>query len=94
MERQSIVLEERYDGARITSLFFKTFAFLWLVAGAIVIYKTDKTYGNNGSTGNSLIIAIAIEIAATLLGAAMFAFSAYVLDLLRGIWEEVAGEND
>jgi hypothetical protein len=37
---------------------------------------------------------IAIESAATLLGAAMFACVGYVLDLLRGIWEETAGEDD
>jgi hypothetical protein len=41
-----------------------------------------------------LLIVVAIEVAATLLGAAVFAFFAYVLDLLRAIWEEAAGENE
>lgn len=45
-------------------------------------------------SGNSLLAVLAIEVASTLLGAAVFAFFAYVLDLLRGIWEETAGEND
>jgi len=93
-ERESITFQARYFGARITSVVLKLFAFLSLVAGAIVIYRTDNTYGNNGTSGNSLLIALAIEVAATLLGAAIFAFFAYVLDILRAIWEEVAGEND
>ena len=93
-ERESITFQERYFGAKITSVIFKVFAVLWLIAGVIVIYRTDLTYGNNGSSGNSLLMVFATEIAATLLGAAIFAFFAYVLDLLRGIWEETAGENE
>jgi len=93
-ERESITFQERYFGAKITATILKTFAFLWIVAGAIVIYRTDVVDGNNGTSGNALLIAFGIEIAATLLGAAVFAFFAYVLDLLRAIWEEVAGENE
>ena len=93
-ESESITFQERYFGARMTSAVLKLFAILWLIAGAVVIVRTDDRYSNNGATGNSLLIALAIEVAATLFGSAMFAFLAYVLDLLRGIWEEVAGEND
>jgi len=93
-ERESITYQERYFGARITSIIFKVFAVLWLIAGVVVIYRTDLTYGSDGTSGNSLLMVFAIEIAATLLGAALFAFFAYVLDLLRGIWEETAGENE
>jgi len=93
-ERESITYEERYFGAKITSVVLKAFGVLWLIAGAIIIYRTDATYGNNGTSGHSLLIVVAIEVAATLLGAAVFAFFAYVLDLLRAIWEEAAGENE
>ncbi|MHB1210418.1 MAG: hypothetical protein ACYC1I_12045 [Acidimicrobiales bacterium] len=94
VERDSIAYQERYVGARITSVVLKVFGVLWLIAGVIVIAKTDRTYGNNGTSGNSFLVVLASEAAATLLGAAVFAFFAYVLDLLRGIWEETAGEND
>ena len=93
-ERESITYQERFVGAQITSVVLKVFAVLWLIAGAIVIVRTGRTYSNNGTSGNSLLIVIAIEVAATLLGATVFAFFAYVLDLLRAIWEETAGEND
>jgi hypothetical protein len=92
-DRQSITFEERYFGAKATAIVLKAFAILWLIAGVLIIFRTDSTYSNNGS-GLSLLIVIAIEAASTLLGAAMFAFFGYVLDLLRGIWEETAGEYD
>jgi hypothetical protein len=93
-ERESITFQERYYGAKIISVVLKFFGVLWLIAGAIVIYRTDAVDGNNGTSGNSLLIALAIEVAGTLLGSAIFGFFAYVLDLLRAIWEEAAGEND
>jgi hypothetical protein len=93
-ERESITYQERYFGAKITSVVLKTFAVLWLIGGAIVIYRTDLADGSGGISGNSLLEVLTIEVASTLLGAAVFAFFAYVLDLLRGIWEESAGEND
>ena len=93
-ERESITYEARYVGAKITANVLKAFCALWLIAGIFVLFRTDSTYSNNGSSGLSLLIVLAIEAAATLLGAAIFAFLAYVLDLLRGIWEVSAGEND
>jgi predicted ABC-type sugar transport system permease subunit len=93
-ERDSITYQERYFGAKITSVVLKVFGALWLIAGVITITRTDRTYGNNGTSGNSFLLVLVIEVAATLLGTAFFAFFAYVLDLLRGIWEETAGEND
>ena len=93
-ERPSITFEERYFGAKITAIVLKTFAALWLIAGVLIIFHTDGNYNNNDGSGLSLLIVIAIEAAATLLGAAIFAFFGYVLDLLRGIWEETVGEND
>lgn len=93
-ERESITFQERYFGAKITAVIFKSFACLWLIAGVLIILRTDGHYNNNGGSGLSLLMVIAIEAAATLLGAAMFAFFAYVLDLLRGIWEETAAENE
>jgi hypothetical protein len=93
-ERPSITFEERYLGAKITAVVLKTFAFLWFVAGVFIIFRTERNYNNSVGSGLSPLIVIAIEAATTLLGAAMFAFFGYVLDLLRGIWEETAGEND
>lgn len=93
-ERESITVQERYYGAKITAVVLKAFAVLWLIAGAIVVFRTDQTDGNNGTSGNSLLIVLAIEFASMLLGAAVFAFFAYLLDLLRAIWEETAGENE
>lgn len=93
-ERPSITFEERYFGAKITAIVLKAFAVIWLVAGLLIIIRTDGNYNNTIDSGLSLVIVIAIEAAATLLGAAMFAFFGYVLDLLRGIWEETAGENE
>jgi hypothetical protein len=92
-ERESITYQERYTGAKITSAVLKFFAVLWIVIGIFVLFRTDGTYTGN-SSGISLFILLIIEGAATLLGAAMFAFFAYVLDVLLGIWEETAGEND
>lgn len=94
VERESITYQERYVGAQITSSVLKVFGVIWLVAGAIVIERSVRTYRSNGTTGSSSLIVLAIELAATVFGAAVFAFFAYVLDLLRGIWEEAAGEND
>lgn len=93
-ERESITFQQRYVGAKVTSAVFKVFAILWLIGGVVVIVRTDQTYGNNGTTGNSLLVVLAIEVAATFLGAAVLAFFAFVLDLLRGIWEEGSGEFD
>ena len=93
-ERESITYEERYVGARITANVLKAFCAFWIIAGIFILFRTDSTYKNVNSSDLSLLIVLAIEGAATLLGAAMFAFLAYVLDLLRGIWEESAGEND
>jgi len=93
-ERESITYQQRYVGAKITSVALKVFGVLWLIAGVIVIARTDRTYGNNGTSGNSFLIVLAIEVASMFLGAAAFAFFAYVLDLLRALWEEAAGEND
>ena len=92
-ERESITYQERYFGAKTTSVVLKVFGTIWFIAGVIVIDRTINYYRNNGTSGKSFLIVIAIEVAATLLGAAVFAFFAYVLDLLRGIWEETAGEN-
>lgn len=92
-ERPSVTFEERYVGAKITAAVLKTFGALWLIAGVLIIFRTERNYNNNYGSGLSPLIVIAIEAAATLLGAAMFAFFGYVLDLLRGIWEETAGEN-
>lgn len=72
----------------------ESFCAIWIIAGVLILVRTDRTYSNNGSSGPSLLIVLAIEGAATLVGAAMFAIFAYVLDLLRGIWEEAAGENE
>jgi hypothetical protein len=93
-ERESITYQERYFGAKTTSVVLKVFGTIWFVAGVVVIDLTYNRYRNNGASGRSLLIVIAIEVAATLLGATVFAFFAYVLDLLRAIWEEAAGEND
>jgi hypothetical protein len=93
-ERESITYQERYVGAKITSGVLKVFGILWFIAGVIVAVRTNQTYGDKGVAGTSLLVVLAIEIAATILGAAVFAFFAYVLDLLLGIWEETAGEND
>ena len=93
-ERDSITFEERYIGAKITSVVLKVFGYLWTVGGAILIVQTVRTHGQSGITGGSFLTILFIEIGSTLLGAAVFAFFAYVLDLLRGIWEEVAGENE
>jgi hypothetical protein len=93
-ERESITYEERYVGAKVTANVFKAFCALLLIGGVFALFRTDSTYRNNGTSGLSLLIVLIIEGAATILGAAMFAFFAYVLDLLRGIWEEMAGEND
>jgi hypothetical protein len=93
-ERPSVTFEERYVGAKITAAVLKTFAALWLIAGVLIIFRTERNYNNNYGSGLSPLIVIAIEAAATLLGAAMFAFFGYVLDLLRGIWEETAVENE
>jgi hypothetical protein len=46
-ERESITFEERYFGAKITSVVLKAFGILWLIAGAIVIYRTDVTRGTH-----------------------------------------------
>lgn len=92
-ERNSITYQERYVGAKITSVVLKVFGVLWFVGGVIIIARTQRTYGVNGTPGTSLLIVVAIEAAATLSGAALLAFLAYVLDLLRAIWEETAGEN-
>jgi hypothetical protein len=93
-ERVSITYEGRYVGAKITANVLKAFCALWIIAGVLILFRTDSTYSNNGTSGLSLLIILLIEGAATILGAAMFAFFAYVLDLLRGIWEETAGENE
>jgi hypothetical protein len=92
--RQSITSQWRYLGARTTAQIFKLFAFLWIVAGVVVIILTVKAYGRSAISNNSYHVALAVEYAATPLGAATFSFFAYVLDLLRGIWEEVAAVND
>jgi hypothetical protein len=94
IERESITYEERYVGAKVTAYVLKGFCALWIIAGILILFRTDSTYKNSGNSGLSLLIVLGIEGAATLLGAAMFAFFAYVLDLLRGVWEEAAGEND
>jgi cytochrome bd-type quinol oxidase subunit 1 len=94
-QRESITYQERYVGAQITSIVFKVFSALCVVAGIVVSFRTDITYNNSvNNSGLSLIVVLAIEVGATALGAATFAFFAYVIDLLRGIWEETAGEND
>ena len=92
-ERDSITFQERYAGAKITSRVLKAFAILWIVVGVLVLFRTDRTY-TGSSSGISLFFLLIIEGVATVLGAAMFAFFAYVLDVLLGIWEETAGEND
>ena len=91
---QSITSEWRYFLARTTAQIYKLFTFLWIVAGVVVIVLTIKRNGHTAVSQNSNHVALAVEYAATLLGAAMFSFFAYVLDLLRGIWEEVAAVND
>jgi formate-dependent nitrite reductase membrane component NrfD len=92
-ERPSITYEGRYIGAEITEWVFITFAVLWFFSGLITIVLTAHHRYVTG-TGLSMTLLIAIEVIATLLGTAMFAFFGFVLDLLRGIWEETAGEND
>jgi succinate-acetate transporter protein len=94
-ERESITYQERYFGAKVTATVFKVFGALWIVAGVIILARTAKTYDTGvTNSGLSLGIVLAIEAVATILGSAMFAFFGYILDLLRGIWEEVAGEID
>ena len=93
-ERESITFQERYVGAKITSNVFKAFCVLWIIAGVFVMIRTDSSFSTIGTSGLSLFIVLLIEGAATILGAAIFAFFAYVLELLMGIWEETAGEND
>jgi hypothetical protein len=93
-ERPSITYEERYVGAKVTANILKAFCALWLIAGIFILIRTDQNYSNFDNSGWSLVVVLGVEGATTVLGAAMFAFFAYVLDLLRGIWEESAGEND
>jgi len=92
-ERPSISFEARYFGAKVTAVVFRTFAVLWFVAGVVIIFRTESHYRNSVGSGISPLIVIAIEAGATLLGTTMFAFFGFVLDLLRGIWEETAGEK-
>jgi hypothetical protein len=93
-ERESITFQERYVGAMITANVFKALFLLWLIAGVFIMIRTDSSFSTIGTSGLSLFIVLLIEGVATILGAAMFAFFAYVLELLMGIWEETAGENE
>ena len=57
-ERESITYEARYVGAKITANLLKAFCALWLIAGIFVLFRTDSTYSNNGSSGLSLLIVL------------------------------------
>jgi hypothetical protein len=77
-----------------TAIVLKVFAILYFIAGVFATVYTGGHYNSHGGSSLPLFVVVAIEIGATALGTAMFTFFAYVLDLLRGIWEETAGEND
>jgi len=92
-ERPSITFQERYGGAKATAVVFKVLAYLCIALGLVTVIYT-AAYHRRWLSGNDEFVAIAIEVVATVLIPSVFFFFAYVLDLLRGIWEEEAGEND
>ena len=93
-ERDSITIQERYVVAKLTANVFKALGVLWIIAGVFVLIRTDSSSISIGTSGLSLFIVLLIEGAATIIGGAIFAFFAYALELLMGIWEETAGEYD
>lgn len=92
-ERESITFQERYSGAKATAIVFKVLAYLCIAIGIVTVLYTLARH-RRGMSNNAEFVAIAIEVVATALIPSIFFFFAYVLDLLRGIWEEEAGEND
>jgi hypothetical protein len=93
-ESASITFQERYVGARVISIIIKGFGLAWLLAGAYATFKIRAALSSGGSGPNYLNLCTIGSGAITLLGAAVFGFFAYALDLLRGIWEATSGEYE
>jgi hypothetical protein len=89
--RSLVDADRRYVGAAATSTLLKLLCGVWVVGGLVVIFETGRSYVTG--SGLAIGVVIAIEIVSTLLGTAILAFTAYALELLMGLWEEVASET-
>ena len=83
----------RYYWAQIVSGILAALAFVWLGLGIWIISKTNDTYLVSGVEFDRSTVEL-IEVGFTALGAALLGFLACVLQLLMGIWEEVASDDD
>jgi len=83
----------RYYWAQIISAILAVLAVVWIGLGIWIISKTNDSYFVSGVGFNRTTVEL-IEVGFTALGAALFGFLACVLQLLMGIWEEVASDDD
>jgi hypothetical protein len=85
--------DARYYWSQIVSAVLVVLAFVWLGLGIWIISKTNDSYFVSGVGFDRTTIEL-IEVGFTALGAAVLGFLACVLQVLMGIWEEVASDDE
>ncbi len=79
--------DARYWVARAVAVILWCLGAVWLVLGIVVISKTRSAVVGGPVEG----VFVSIEIAGTILGCALFAFCAAVLQVLTGVWDGSLG---
>jgi hypothetical protein len=85
--------DSRYYWAQIVSAILAVLAIVWLGLGIWIVSKTNDSYYVSGIGFDRTTVEL-IEVGFTALGAALFGVLSCVLQLLMGIWEEVASDDD
>lgn len=83
--------DPRYGFARFVAILLFSLSIIWVVVGAIIVVKSLGLTSNTAPVVWTSVVEA--ELAVTVGGGALLSFLGAVLQLLMGIWEEVADDE-
>jgi hypothetical protein len=79
----SATSRQRFEGAQVVAAVFKVAACLALIVGVVSAIAIGEHLHQDHATGGVVLEAVVYVLIGSIIGASMFGFFAYVLDLLR-----------